>query len=123
MKHLQRGFHPIITIGGGLIQNWNNVDGGGDFWLYLPQAVESEGAKYLPKEQTSDALVEIEQRYTSFDNNAATMQEGDTSYVEIKSTAAGSKIVMQNMAYADPAANPTYWIKDSHQRCRNIRVN
>ncbi len=98
-------------FGGGLVQNWNNVDGGGDFWLYLPQAVESEGAKYLPKEQTSDALVEIEQRYTSFDNNAATMQEGDTSYVEIKSTAAGSKIVVQNMAYADPAANPIIGLK------------
>ena len=94
-----------------------------DFWLYLPQAVESEGAKYLPKEQTSDSLVEIEQRYTSFDNNAATMQEGDTSYVEIKSTTAGSKIVVQNMAYADPAANPIIGLKIRTNGASNIRVN
>ena len=115
MKHSPRGFHPIPTISGSLRQNWNNVDGGGDFWLYLPQAVESEGAKYLPKEQTSDALVEIEHRYTAFDNNTATMQEGDTSYVEIKATAEGSKLVVQNMAYAD-RTNPVDWIKIRDQR-------
>ena len=50
--------HPIITTRG--FTNWENVDGGGDFWLYLPKAAESEGAKYLPKEQTSAALVEAE---------------------------------------------------------------
>ena len=108
--------------GGGLIQNWDNVDGGGDFWLYLPQAAESEGAQYLPKEQTSDSLVEIEQRYKSFDNNAATKQDGDTSYVEIKSTAGGSKIVIQNMAYADRTANPTIGLKIRTNGPATIRV-
>ncbi len=46
-------------------------------------------------------MVEIEDRYTAFDNNTATMQEGDTSYVEFKATAEGSKIVVQNLSYAD----------------------
>ena len=67
----------------------------------LPKAAESEGAKYLPKEQPSAALVEVEDRYTAFDNNTATMQEGDTSYVEFKATAEGSKIAVQNLSYAD----------------------
>ena len=36
---------------GAFTQAWESVDGGGDFWLYIPKAAESEGAKYLPKEQ------------------------------------------------------------------------
>ena len=110
MKHLPRDSHPIITTAG-IIQNWDNVDGGGDFWLYFPKAAESEGAKYLPKEQTSDALVEVEERYTAFDNNASTMQEGDTSYVEIKATAEGSKIAVQNLSYADRTRIPSIGLK------------
>ncbi|MDQ0874542.1 hypothetical protein QFZ77_003201 [Paenibacillus sp. V4I3] len=86
---------------GALTQAWESVDGGGDFWLYMPKAAESEGAKYLPKEQTSAALVEVEDRYTAFDNNTATKQEGDTSYVEFTATAQGSEIAVQNLSYAD----------------------
>ncbi len=77
------------------------MDGGGDFWLYIPKAAESEGAKYLPKEEPSAALVEVEDRYTAFDNNTATKQEGDTSYVEFNATEEGSKIAVQNLSYAD----------------------
>ncbi|WP_261305048.1 OmpL47-type beta-barrel domain-containing protein [Paenibacillus andongensis] len=86
---------------GSLKINWDNMDGGGDFWLYLPQAAEAEGATFLPKEQPSAALAEIEDRYTAYDNNTATKQEGTTSYVETKATAEGSKLVVQNMSYPD----------------------
>ncbi|WP_228745101.1 discoidin domain-containing protein [Paenibacillus sp. S150] len=82
-------------------QNWDNVDGGGDFWLYIPQAAEAEGALYLPKEQPGAAFVEIEDRFTDFDQHAAAVQEGSTSYVQIQATAAGSIIAVQNLSYAD----------------------
>lgn len=86
---------------GSFRQNWDNVDGGGDFWLYLPAAAESEGATMLPKEQPSAALVELEDRYTVFDQHSVTRQEGNTSYVEVTATDAGSRLVFQNLSYSD----------------------
>ncbi|WP_051251118.1 discoidin domain-containing protein [Paenibacillus harenae] len=86
---------------GSLRQAWESPDGGADFWIYIPEEAESEGAKYLPKEQSSAALVEIEDRYTAFDHNTATMQEGADSYVEFNATAEGSNIVIQNLSYAN----------------------
>ncbi|MFP3126568.1 discoidin domain-containing protein [Ectobacillus funiculus] len=86
---------------GSFKQNWENVDGGGDFWLYIPKEAESEGAKYLPKEQPSDSLVEIEERYTAFDNNTVIKQEGDASFVEFNATEEGSKIAVLNLSYED----------------------
>lgn len=81
--------------------NWDNVDGGGDFWLYLPKAVEAEGSAYLPKEQTSASLVEIEDRYTALEGSATTKREGGASYVEVQASPQGSQFVIQNLSYAD----------------------
>ncbi|QUL53415.1 S-layer homology domain-containing protein [Paenibacillus tritici] len=86
---------------GALQNNWDNVDGGGDFWLYLPAAAANEGSANLPKEQPSAALVEIEDRYTAFDNRTITMQEGNVAYVEVKADPQGSQFVVQNLSYAD----------------------
>ncbi|HTG70110.1 MAG TPA: discoidin domain-containing protein [Candidatus Udaeobacter sp.] len=86
---------------GAFSQAWDSVDGGGDFWVYIPKEAESEGAKYLPKEQPNAALVEPEERYTAFDDNTATVQEGNISYVEFMATPEGSKIAVQNLSYAD----------------------
>jgi large repetitive protein len=86
---------------GSFKQNWENVDGGGDFWLYIPKKAEFEGTKYLPKEQQSDSFVEIEERYTAFDTNTTTKKEGDTSFVEFNATEAGSRIAVLNLSYAD----------------------
>lgn len=86
---------------GSLKQNWENVDAGGDFWLYIPKEAESEGAKYLPKEQLSDSFVEIEERYTAFDDYTVTKQEGDTSFVKFNGTEEGSQIAVLNLSYAD----------------------
>ena len=55
--------------------NWDGVDGGGDFWLFIPKAAEAEGTKYLVKTIT-EPLREIEDRYTAFDSNSTTKQEG-----------------------------------------------
>ncbi|MNW28815.1 Bacterial Ig-like domain (group 4) [compost metagenome] len=86
---------------GSFKQNWDNVDGGGDFWLYLPAAAEGEGATMLPKEQPSAALVELEHRYTIFDQHTVTRQEDTTAYVEVTAMEAGSRLVFQNLSYAD----------------------
>jgi Chitinase A, N-terminal domain./Uncharacterised Sugar-binding Domain./F5/8 type C domain. len=85
--------------GGGLNNNWDNVDGGGDFWLYIPKEAESEGASNLPKQQTSAALLEVEDRYTRLDNHAETMQEGDTSFVRMNATEEGTKIAYLSSGY------------------------
>lgn len=86
---------------GSLQNNWDNVDGGGDFWLYLPAAAAAEGAANLPKEQPSSALVELEDRYTAFDNRSATRHEGNGAYVEVKANSQGTQLVVQNLSYAD----------------------
>lgn len=80
---------------------WNCVDGGGDFWLYIPKTAEAEGAQYLPKEQSNSSLVQIEDRYTKLDNNSTTKQEGDTSYIEVTATEDGSKIAPISVSYPD----------------------
>jgi hypothetical protein len=73
--------------------NWDGVDGGGDFWITIPKAAEAEGTKYLVKTIT-DPYRQIEDRYTAFDSNSSTMQEGDISFVRINATEAGSKIAL-----------------------------
>lgn len=86
---------------GALAQAWESVDGGGDFWLYIPQEAESEGAQYVPKEQTDAALVQIEERYTALDGNSSLRREGDTDYVEFQPNGDGSRIAVQNLSFAD----------------------
>ncbi len=96
---------------GSLKQNWDNVDGGGDFWMYFPAEVESEGASMLPKEQLSPAFIELEDRYTPFDQNTQTKQEGTTSFISVKATETGSSLVFQNLSYADRSASRLIGLK------------
>lgn len=87
---------PNYYYGEGLNINWDNVDGGGDFWLYLPEEAGADSVKWVPKAQTSPFLIEIEDRYTSLDNNTETVHEGDTSFVRFNATETGSKIALLN---------------------------
>lgn len=80
---------------------WESPDGGGDFWIMIPEEAAVEGANTVPKDQTDPALVELEERYTSFDENSATKEEGDNCFIEIKSTEVGSKIALLNLSYPD----------------------
>ncbi len=82
-------------------QNWDNVDGGGDFWLYIPEEAKTEGDKFLPNEQKSESLVEIEERYTSFDKYSTTKEDEETSYIQFTPEENGSKIAVLNLSYAD----------------------
>ncbi|MDM5277463.1 S-layer homology domain-containing protein [Paenibacillus silvae] len=96
---------------GSLKQNWDNVDGGGDFWLYLPAEAAAEGATMLPKEQLDPALVELEDRYTVFDSNSEKKQEGNTTYINVKATERGNRLVFQNLSYADRSGSRLIGLK------------
>lgn len=86
---------------GNLEQAWDNVDGGGDFWLYIPKKAGAEGSKLVPKAQQDSARIDVEERYTAFDKNAATRKDGDVSYIEVKATENGSWLAPLNVAYGD----------------------
>jgi hypothetical protein len=74
--------------------NWNNVDGGEEYWLYLPKEAEADAEKFLPKHHTIPNLYDTEIRYTSFDNNTATVQEEDTVFVRFNATEEGTKVAL-----------------------------
>lgn len=74
--------------------NWENVDGGDDFWLYLPKEAEADAEKFLPKQQTNANLNEVEIRYTALDSNTAKIQEGDTTFIRFNAKETGAKIAL-----------------------------
>ncbi|MFC7598384.1 putative Ig domain-containing protein [Terrabacter sp. GCM10028922] len=82
--------------GGSPNNNWDNVDGGGDFWLYVPEAAQAEGARYLPPAQTDPNVQQIEQRYHELAGTVSTLTEGQTSFVRLGATTTGSKIAFLN---------------------------
>ncbi|MGV7119034.1 putative Ig domain-containing protein [Paenibacillus kyungheensis] len=86
---------------GSLKINWDNVDGGGDFWLYLPKEAVEEGSSNLPPSQTNAAFIELEDRYVAFDPRSATKKQDELSYVEVNASPQGSRLVFQNISYAD----------------------
>lgn len=83
-----------------LSYNWDGVDGGGDFWLYLPPAAEAEGADYLVR-PVVEPVREIEDRYTALDDGAAAAHDGTAGYVRVTGTAAGSRLAV--LSYANAA--------------------
>ncbi|WP_439510865.1 discoidin domain-containing protein [Marinimicrobium koreense] len=93
---------PTIHYYQGNFQNtWNNVDAGGDFWLYMPPEAANEGDAYLPPAQEDESIVELEERYTRFDSHAQTVSEGDTSFIRLLATQEGSTIAVLNLSYSD----------------------
>jgi len=76
-----------------VIYNWDGVDGGGDFWLFIPAAAEAEGAKYLLK-PIVEPFRELEDRYSAFDENAVAMKDGALGFVRVTATAAGTQVAL-----------------------------
>ena len=95
---------------GVLTQAWESVDGGGDFWLYIPAEAVAEGSQYLPKEQVPQ-LFELEQRYTAFDSYTATVEADHEAYVQFQATTDGSKIAVHNLAFANRDSSSLVGIK------------
>lgn len=80
---------PLWYYGGGLNNPWDNGDGGGDFWLYIPAEAAGEAVPALPGSATT---LEVEDRYTHLTGEAETVRDGDTGYVRLAATSQGSKI-------------------------------
>ena len=78
--------------------NWDGVDGGGDFWLFIPPAAEAEGSKYLVKPHVNP-IRELENRFSAFDANSVSMTEGTTSFVRVSATEAGSRLALVGSGY------------------------
>ncbi|SFU56339.1 OmpL47-type beta-barrel domain-containing protein [Pseudoduganella namucuonensis] len=73
--------------------NWDGVDGGGDYWLFMPAAAEAEGAQLLMKPIT-DPYREVEDRYTVLDGDVTAMRDETASFLRINTTAAGAKLAV-----------------------------
>ncbi|WP_411346639.1 Ig domain-containing protein [Paenibacillus sp. WLX1005] len=97
----QKRIPPNFYHKGALNINWDNPDGGGDFWLSLPQEAVQEGSTNLPNSQTDAAIVELEDRYIVLDARSATEHEGATSFVRVQAVREGSRLAFQNLSYAD----------------------
>ncbi len=79
---------------GGLNINWDNVDGGGDFWLFLPKEAAND-ENYIAKAQC-DYLVEVEDRGTFVENaeSIGVYSEDGIEYVRVNSSDGMSKIAI-----------------------------
>ncbi|CAN7306199.1 discoidin domain-containing protein [Pseudoduganella sp. LjRoot289] len=73
--------------------NWDGVDGGGDYWLFMPAAAEAEGAQLLMK-PIADPYREVEDRYTVIEGDITAMQDETASYLQVNTTAAGAKLAV-----------------------------
>lgn len=71
---------------------WESPDGGADYWMFIPKEAAAEGASSLPKISPSADWTEIDHRATSLDGKAEIIQEGDTAFVRVSATEAGSRI-------------------------------
>lgn len=101
----------IFYYARGLANTWDNVDGGGDFWLYIPPAAIQEGGSNLPKPQLNASLIEPEERYSAFDANSQSLSESNTDFVRLLSTPDGSQICLLNFSYGSRSAQMLYGIR------------
>ena len=88
--------------------NWDGVDGGGDFWVFMPQAAQAEGTKYLIK-PIVEPYREFEDRTTALDANTIARLEGTTGYAEVTATPGGSKIAL--VGYANAARSVAFRVR------------
>ncbi|WP_442576371.1 PxKF domain-containing protein [Microbacterium sp. F51-2R] len=84
---------PDYYYRGAVTRAWDNVDGGGDFWLFTP--AEAAGTP-VPKPQTSATTLQVEDRYTTISGAVKRQTEGDTSFVRLTSAAESAKIAFLN---------------------------
>ncbi len=86
---------------GELVINWDNVDFGGDFWLYLPAAAKDD-AKLLVEEPV-DYLIEVETRGSLVENKEAmsVVEENGVEYVRFTQSQADSKLAIHSGGVAN----------------------
>ncbi|WP_157000904.1 discoidin domain-containing protein [Agromyces laixinhei] len=84
---------PDYYYRGAVTRAWDNVDGGGDFWLFTP--AEAAGTP-VPKPQTSATTLQVEDRYTHISGAVHQETEGGTSFVRLTTGAEPAKIAFLN---------------------------
>jgi hypothetical protein len=57
-------FEERYHSGGGVSSAWENVDGGGDFWLHIPAGAAAEGASSLPRATPGPHEIHLADRCT-----------------------------------------------------------
>lgn len=77
-------------------KGWNNVDGGTDFWLYLPKEAANDASAFLPNNKSVGTLLELEDRYTKLDSNSTTLHEGDDAFIRFHATETGTRIAIMS---------------------------
>ncbi|MRV70314.1 hypothetical protein GJ700_01080 [Duganella sp. FT92W] len=88
--------------------NWDGVDGGGDYWLFIPAAAESEGGQLL-KKPIVEPYREVEDRYTVLEGEAGTMQDDTASFIRIPTTSAGTRLAVAG--YGNGSKNIAFRIR------------
>jgi hypothetical protein len=74
--------------------NWDGVDGGGDYWLFIPAAAaEAEGGQLLMKPIT-EPLREVEDRFSVLDGDVTAMQDETARYLQVNTTSAGARLAV-----------------------------
>ncbi len=91
MEQFAPNYTRFLTTRNGF--NWDGVDGGGDFWMFIPAAAASEGTKYLPKLPAASNL-EVDWHFTPRDTNSAVATDDSATYIRTTATEAGSRYVV-----------------------------
>ena len=81
--------------------NWDNVDAGGDFWLWIPGEAVGDSA-YLAKAQ-NDYQIEVEDRGSMTDNASAmsVQTDGTTGYIRFQKSNEQSRLGMSSSGVLD----------------------
>lgn len=74
--------------------NWNNADGGGDFWLFIP--AEMAGSAALQEKPQTRYLVEVRDRGVMVENKEAmsTREEDGTGYIRFAASEKESRLAI-----------------------------
>ncbi len=80
---------PLFYYGGVLNNAWDNVDGGGDSWLFAPASTAGQPVPPLPDSPT---ILQVENKYTRLSGDVEHGTDGDTGYVRMSTAGHGSEI-------------------------------
>ncbi len=80
---------PLFYYGGSRNNAWDNVDGGGDSWLFAPAAAAGQTALPLPDSPT---ILEVENKYTRLSGDVERRTDGSTGYMRMSTAGHGSEI-------------------------------
>lgn len=94
---------PIYYNGTTVVNAWTaQYDGGMEYWLAFPAALAQENVKVPPL--PADTNVHVRDSSLALDGNSQYKTEGDTTFLGIRTTAAGSMVSAYRMAWGNRAS-------------------